>query len=1148
MKHWPTIAALAFPLCTLAQPAPSPLDTQNIGTFDGSTGIYQTCVIADGIGEGYWNVQMQGRDEAGLGPDMFSLELIAAEEAQFEECGTLFDPDTGEFLGLVMTTNTGQDFDQRTFLFEALVDPDTPGFKFITNLAESFVDVSEPQNDDEPQPERNVSAQISDPGGLTGQTLSFEFGQRPDVLDLSAPVCQATVEQGNAQVEIPVALALSASGLSVTPAGDTLQIATADLPVGSYSLSARCVATLGEQTYTSTEAASLTVRINSDTPSEPPNQAPSFTRGADQSVDEDAGAQTVSDWATDLSAGPAREAGQTLSFTLSNDNNALFAAQPAIDANGTLSYTPADNANGSATVTVTAQDNGGTGNGGQDTSAAQTFTITVNSVNDVPVFTKGADQSVNEDAGAQNINDWATGISAGTDKESDQTLSFNVSNDNNALFATQPAIATNGTLSYTPADNISGSATVTVALQDDGGTTNGGSDTSATQTFTITVTASNDAPSFTKGNDQSVLEDAGAQSNVNWASNISAGAPDEAGQTLTFDIGNDNNALFAVQPALSVNGTLTYTPASNAFGSATVTVNLQDNGGTANGGVDTSADQTFTITVNAVNDAPTITRGDNVTVNEDAGAQNFNNWATNISVGPTNEQAGQSITGIVVTNSNNALFAVQPAISNDGTLTFTSADNANGEAIITVLAQDDGGTANGGSDTSEPTQRTITVTSVNDAPVAEAQSLTIEEDKPTLITLRGTDVEGGSLTFAIVTPPSTGTLGTVNPDPGNPQQATVTYTGVADDLDESTNEYTTTFTFSTTDIHGSVSEADVDLTVQAINDRPTIEINSESFTFASEREVIAEPNDPITVNGPTYMLLAHEDDESREADGDQRGFYYFRLEVISIPDSASSRQRNVDNGIAANKAFEWRNYDPNQIASDSVAVPPNFDEDYFGYIQHQTLVSRAGLVMEDFEFRAHYDGEYVLRYTMIDNGFSGRCPAELDTPVADDPSFAITDYRSLIGRNGELLNNDPRRCIRESSFDITINNTVPEGETQNSIFVDGGNSAPELTVSTVTVDEDSGPYSAVVASPGPGTFEAQQNLSVTVTNNTNPGLFQTAPAIAADGTLTFTPAANASGEAELTLELSDDGYAEPFNYSVATETLTIRVTEVADPP
>ena len=103
------------------------------------------------------------------------------------------------------------------------------------------------------------------------------------------------------------------------------------------------------------------------------------TKGADQTVNEDAGVQTVNNWATGLSAGPADESGQTLNFTVNNDNNALFSLQPTIDSNGNLSYTPAANANGSATVTVSIKDSGGTANGGVDTSSGQTFTITVNS-------------------------------------------------------------------------------------------------------------------------------------------------------------------------------------------------------------------------------------------------------------------------------------------------------------------------------------------------------------------------------------------------------------------------------------------------------------------------------------------------------------------------------------------------------------------------------------------------------------------------------------------------------------------------------------------------------------------------------------------------------------------------------------------------
>jgi hypothetical protein len=53
---------------------------------------------------------------------------------------------------------------------------------------------------------------------------------------------------------------------------------------------------------------------------------------------------------------------------------------------------------------------------------------------------------------------------------------------------------------------------------------------------------------------------------------------------------NDSAALFAAAPSVDpVTGDLTYTPASNAYGTAIVTVSLSDDGGTLDGGIDTTA-------------------------------------------------------------------------------------------------------------------------------------------------------------------------------------------------------------------------------------------------------------------------------------------------------------------------------------------------------------------------------------------------------------------------------------------------------------------------------------------------------------------------------------------------------------------------------
>ncbi|MBI3414939.1 MAG: HYR domain-containing protein, partial [Verrucomicrobia bacterium] len=73
------------------------------------------------------------------------------------------------------------------------------------------------------------------------------------------------------------------------------------------------------------------------------NHAPSFTKGADQTVAQNAGAQTINGWATAISPGPPNESTEILNFIVSNNFNALFSAPPAIAANGTLTFTPATN-------------------------------------------------------------------------------------------------------------------------------------------------------------------------------------------------------------------------------------------------------------------------------------------------------------------------------------------------------------------------------------------------------------------------------------------------------------------------------------------------------------------------------------------------------------------------------------------------------------------------------------------------------------------------------------------------------------------------------------------------------------------------------------------------------------------------------------
>lgn len=379
-----------------------------------------------------------------------------------------------------------------------------------------------------------------------------------------------------------------------------------------------------------------------------------------------------------------------------------------INSNRTVDFALTTNANGSDTIQFSCQDGGGS------SATSNSITLTVNSVNDAPSFTKGADVSVLEDAGVQTLSTWASSLSTGASNESDQTLSFSVTPASTSLFSTQPAISSSGTLTFTPNTNANGNTTVTVYAQDNGGTNNNGSNTSTSQTFTISITAVNDAPSFTKGADQSIAEDAGAQSVTGWAISISPGPSDESSQSVSFSATAADTSFFSTQPAVSSSGVLTYTPAANTSGTTTVQVKAQDTGGTANSGSDTSSAQTLRVTIGNINDAPSFTVGSNQVVDEDSGAQTVDNWATNISPGDSGE-SNQAVS-FEVSNNNNALFSTQPAVSGSGTLTYTPADNQSGLVVVTLNAQDDGGTDNGGSDTSASQSFTITVVAVNDQP------------------------------------------------------------------------------------------------------------------------------------------------------------------------------------------------------------------------------------------------------------------------------------------------------------------------------------------------------------------------------------------------------------------------------------------------
>ena len=131
-------------------------------------------------------------------------------------------------------------------------------------------------------------------------------------------------------------------------------------------------------------------------------------------------------------------------------------------------------------------------------------------------------------------------------------------------------------------------------VADDGGAV----DSRSTQSFVLTVNAVNDAPSFTLSTAAlSLAEDFGI-TQVTVTSSDDGDATED--QLLSYSL-SSSNVGFA-QLSVDSSGTVSISSVADAFGVATVTVTVDDGGA-----VDNLAMQSFVLTVNAVNDAPSFT-------------------------------------------------------------------------------------------------------------------------------------------------------------------------------------------------------------------------------------------------------------------------------------------------------------------------------------------------------------------------------------------------------------------------------------------------------------------------------------------------------------------------------------------------------------
>ena len=408
-----------------------------------------------------------------------------------------------------------------------------------------------------------------------------------------------------------------------------------------------------------------------------PNTAPVLTAIGAQSSDED-NAKVISLSATDAE-------GDSLIYSASSDN----ASVTATISDSTLTLTPNADYFGSANITVSVSDS--------VLSDSEVVAYSINTVNDLPVFTSGDSGSVHY-GNSLNVSLTATDV-----ETANNSISFSVqSSDSNQVSAS----ISGSTLTLTPVNSYIGNSNITLRATD-------GNSGVKDQSYTLTISAiPNTAPVLTAIGTQSSDEDN--------AKVISLSATDGEGDSLTYSASSDNTSVTA-----AVSGsTLTLTPDANYFGNANITVSVSDSV--------LSDSEVVAYSINTVNDLPVFTSGD-------SGSVHYGN-SLNVSLTATDvETANNSISFSVQSSDSNQVSA---SVSGS-TLTLTPVNSYVGNSNITLRATD-------GNSGVKDQSYTLTISAIpNTAPVLTAiGTQSSDEDNAKVISLSAADGEGDSLTYS----------------------------------------------------------------------------------------------------------------------------------------------------------------------------------------------------------------------------------------------------------------------------------------------------------------------------------------------------------------------------------------------------------------
>ncbi|MFV1873328.1 MAG: Ig-like domain-containing protein [Oleiphilus sp.] len=464
--------------------------------------------------------------------------------------------------------------------------------------------------------------------------------------------------------------------------------------------------------------------------------------------------------------------------SLTVDSASAINGSVTINGDGTITYTPDADYSGSDTISYSIID-------GQGGTASSTVAVTVNPENDEPVAVADTASTQEDTSVVIDV------LDNDSDVDGDSLTVDSASAINGSV-----TINGDGTITYTPDADYSGSDTISYSIIDGQGGT-------ASATVAVTVNPENDEP-------VAVVDTASTLEGTSVVIDVLANDSDIDGDSLTVDSASALNGSVTI----NADGTITYTPNIDYSGSDTISYSIIDGqGGTASA--------TVAVSVNPENDEP-------VAVADTASTQEGSSVVIDV-LANDSDIDGDSLTVDSASAINGSV-----TINGDGTITYTpDAGYSGSDTISYSIIDGQGGTAS--------SAVAVTVNPENDEPVAVADTASTQEGSSVVIDVlaNDSDIDGDSLTVDSASALN-GSV-TINGD------GTITYTP---DADYSGSD---TISYSIIDGQGGTASSTVAVTVNPENDEPVAVADTASTQEGSSVVIDVLDND-LDIDGDSLTV------------------------------------------------------------------------------------------------------------------------------------------------------------------------------------------------------------------------------------------------------------------------------------------------------